>query len=91
MPWKDRQDRPQYRPFRPEDMVKACRDLARAFRAESAAGRPPIRVWDERLGEYVHVTRAEAARRLEEQGFRWETEAIGGPRNTIDRKKLGEP
>jgi hypothetical protein len=68
-------------------MGRTCRELARDLRAEAAMDWPPVPMAAAGTGTFI--TRAEAARRMDEQAARWEAEAGGGPRNVIDREKIG--
>jgi hypothetical protein len=74
-------------PLDPAAMARGCRRLASDLRSEAAAGWPDIALTGDARGNYI--TRAEAAKRLDEQAERWEVEAAGGPLNEMSRKRIG--
>lgn len=70
-------------------MAHVCRRLAVDLRAEAALGDlPPIRLSGICYKEAV-ISRAEAARSMDEQAERWEAEVGDGPLNVTDREKIG--
>jgi hypothetical protein len=73
-------------PLDPTAMARACLKLASDLRAEDAAAWPGLMLIGLR-----RVTRAEAARRMDEQAERWAIEAAGGARNVRDRALIGVP
>lgn len=83
---RDRSQRDMY-PLDPAAMARGCRKLASDLRSEAAAEWPDIALTGDARGNYI--TRAEAAKRLDEQAERWEIEAAGGPRNEISRARIG--
>lgn len=73
-------------------MAEACRKLANDLRAEHAAGDlPGIELTGRSRGHAGRMSRAHAAVAMDQQAERWEAEANGGPRNTLDRARIGEP
>lgn len=76
-------------PLHPMSMARVCRQLASDLRAEAAAGWPPIGLASD--GRGLSISRADAAVSMDAQAARWEIEAAGGPRDTVDRAAIGKP
>jgi hypothetical protein len=68
-----------------------CRRLANDLRREHALGMEGIQVTADSGGWSNRVSRLELAISMDAQAARWEAEAKGGPRNRIDRARIGMP
>jgi hypothetical protein len=71
-------------------MARTCRALASDLRREAAAEHAPVPMQSNGKRRIV-MPRAEAAVSMDAQAARWEAEAAGGPRNVLDRARIGVP
>ena len=63
----------QCKPSTPAMRLAACRKLAADLRREHAAGQGPVSIITPD-GEYILVSRADAARSMDRAGDRWESQ-----------------